>query len=70
MQPYKDPDEFIQNLGTEAFEERIRQAENSFMFEISVLEKNYDFNDPQGKTDFFSAAAKKLLEFPQDLERN
>ena len=70
MQPYKDPDEFIQNLGTEAFEERIRQAENSFMFEISVLEKNYDFNDPQGKTDFFSAAAKKLLEFPQELERN
>ena len=48
-------------------EERIRQAENSFMFEISVLEKNYDFNDPQGKTDFFSAAAKKLLEFPQEL---
>ena len=26
MEPYKDPDEFIKNLGAEAFEERIRQA--------------------------------------------
>ena len=34
MQPYKDPDEFIKNLGAEAFEERIRNAENSFFFEI------------------------------------
>lgn len=70
MEPYKDPDEFIKNLGKEAFEQRIEKAENSFLFEISVLEKSYDFNDPQGKTDFFSAAAKKLLEFPQELERN
>lgn len=32
MEPYKDPDEFIKNLGAEAFEERIRKARNSFMF--------------------------------------
>lgn len=70
MDPYKDPDEFIKNLGRDAFEERIGKAENSFLFEISVLEKSYDLNDPQGKTDFFNAAAKKLLEFNQELERN
>lgn len=70
MKPYKDPDEFIKHLGTEAFEERIRKAQNSFLFEISVLERDYDFNDPQGKTDFFNATARKLLEFPQELERN
>ena len=70
MNPYKDPDEFIKNLGKEAYEERIKDAENSFMFEISVLEKSYDFNDPQGKTDFFNEVAKKMLEFPQELERN
>ena len=39
MDPYKDPDEFLKNLGTEAFQERIDAAESSFMFEISVLEK-------------------------------
>ena len=42
MDPYKDPDEFIKNLGVDAFKERIEQAENSFMFEVSVLEKSYD----------------------------
>ena len=30
MEPYKDPDEFIKNLGTEAFEERINKARNGF----------------------------------------
>lgn len=69
MKPYKDPDEFIKNLGTDAFEERIANAQNSFMFEISILEKNYNINDPEGKTGFFNEAAKKLLEFEQELER-
>ena len=46
MQPYKDPDEFIKALGAEAFQERIDKAENSFMYEIGVLEKEYDRTDP------------------------
>ncbi|MCC8066673.1 MAG: DNA primase, partial [Clostridiales bacterium] len=46
MDPYKDPDEFIKARGTEAFRERIEQAENSFLFELSVLEKSYDMKDP------------------------
>lgn len=50
MNPYKDPDEFIKNLGVDAFKERIEQAENSFMFEISILEKSFDLGDPDGKT--------------------
>ena len=70
MNPYKDPDEFIKNLGVDAFKERIEQAENSFMFEISILEKSYDLGDPDGKTRFFNAVAKKLLTFEQELERN
>ena len=70
MDPYKDPDEFIKNLGVEAFQERIDNAENSFMFEISVLEKAYNLADPDGKTRFYSAVAKRLLEFEQELERN
>lgn len=70
MKPYKDPDEFIKNLGEDEFQKRIDNAQNSFMFEISVKEEDYDFNDPEGKTGFFKAVAKKLLEFPQELERN
>lgn len=34
MKPYKDPDEFIKNMGAEQYEERIGQARNSFLFEI------------------------------------
>ncbi len=69
MRPYKDPDEFMKNLGKEAFQERIDQAENSFFFEIRVLEDNYDLNDPESKTKFHREIAKKLCEFTEDVER-
>ena len=69
LDPYKDPDEFIKNRGAEAFQERIDNAENSFLFEIRMLEREYDLNDPEKKTEFYRAAAKKLCEFPEELER-
>lgn len=69
MQPYKDPDEFIKALGAEKFQERIDEAENSFLFEISMLEREYDMRDPEGKTGFFHAVAAKLTEFEVELER-
>lgn len=69
MRPYKDPDEFIKNLGKEAFQERIDSAENSFFFEIRVMEGNYDLNDPESKTKFHREIAKKLCEFQEDVER-
>ena len=70
MKPYKDPDEFIKNLGAEGFQERIDQATSSFLFEVEVLERDYDLKDPARKTAFFEAVAKKLLEFREELERN
>lgn len=70
MEPYKDPDEFIKNLGPEAFEERIQKARNGFMFSLEVLEKDFDMNSPEGKTAFFNEAAKRLGEFEEEIERN
>ncbi|MGN1266419.1 MAG: DNA primase [Dorea sp.] len=70
MEPYKDPDEFIKNLGPEAFEERINKARNGFMFSLEVLEKNYDMTSPEGKTDFMKEVAKRLTEFDEEIERN
>ncbi len=70
LKPYKDPDEFIQNLGSEAFEERVAQATNHFLFEVDVMRRDYDMQDPEQKTTFYNAIAKKLLEFPEELERN
>lgn len=70
MDPYKDPDEFIKNLGSEAFEERINKARNGFLFSLEVLERDYDMNSPEGKTSFFNEAAKRLTEFEEEIERN
>ncbi len=69
MQPYKDPDEFIRNLGREAFQERIDQAENSFFFEVRMLERDYDLKDPESKTLFYKEIARKLCGFSVDVER-
>lgn len=69
MQPYKDPDEFMKNLGAEAFQERIDQAENSFFFELKILEQNYNMNDPESKTAFHREIAKKLCSFEEEVER-
>lgn len=70
MDPYKDPDEFIKNLGAEAFEERINKARNGFLFSLEVLERDYDMNSPEGKTQFFNEAARRLTEFEEEIERN
>ena len=70
LAPYKDPDEFIKAEGKEAFEKRLDEAANAFLFEVKVLEKQYDLSDPEGKTEFFRKTARKLLEFPEELERN
>lgn len=70
LRPHKDPDEFIQALGTQAFEERLEKAENSFLFEIRILYGQFDMSDPQGKTDFFHKTAEKLMRFEDEIERN
>lgn len=69
MEPYKDPDEFIKALGAEEFQKRIDNAQNSFLFETDVLKRSYDMTDPEGKTSFYEAVAKRLVTFEQELER-
>jgi DNA primase len=70
MRPYKDPDEFIKALGAEEYQKRIDGAENSFLFEIRIMEESYDMNDPESKTAFYNETARKLLGFSEELERN
>lgn len=70
LKPYKDPDEFIKNMGADAFRERIQAAQNSFLFEIDVLKRDFQLEDPEEKTRFHNAVARKLLEFPEALERD
>ncbi len=69
LEPYKDPDEFIKNLGADEFQKRIDEAENSFFFEIRVLERDFDLKDPDSKTRFYREVAKKLCSFSEEVER-
>ena len=69
LKPHKDPDEFIQAEGTEAFQERLDHAENSFLFEVRSMERQYDMQDPDGRTKFLHAAAAKLLELEDEVAR-
>lgn len=69
LSPYKDPDDFIKHMGIEAFQERIDQAQNSFLFEVSILETQYDMKDPEAKTSFFREIAKKISGFEMEVER-
>ena len=70
MEPYKDPDDFIKSLGADEYKKRIDEAKNSFFFEIDMLQRNYNLEDPEEKTRFFNETAKKLLYFTEELERN
>ena len=69
LEPYKDPDEFIKNKGQEEFQKRLDQAENTFFFELRMLQKDYNLNDPEEKTRFHREIAKKLCGFSEEVER-
>ena len=69
LEPYKDPDEFIKNCGQEAFQKRLYEAENTFFFEIRMLQKDYNMQDPESKTKFYREIARKLCGFSEEVER-
>ena len=70
LKPYKDPDEFLKNMGPEAFEQRLHEAKDSFMFRVSVAEGEFSMEEPQGQNRFFERCAQMLLELKDELERN
>ena len=69
LSPHKDPDEFIRTEGVESFENRLARAENSFLFSIRMLEREYDLSDPQGKSDFIHATADRIMQLSDEIER-
>ena len=69
LRPYKDPDEFIKAQGREAFQKRIDDAENSFLYEIRQTGEQYRMDDPAQKTEFYREIARRLCEFDEEMER-
>lgn len=70
MKPYKDPDEFIKALGRDEYENRIKNAENYFIFQVRVEQMKYNLHDPQEKTVFYNKVAEMLLSFNDEIERD
>ena len=70
LEPYKDPDEFMKNLGPEEFQKRLDQAENSFFYQIRQIEKNYRMEDPASRSEFYHEIAKRLCGFADEIERD
>ena len=70
LEPHKDPDEFIRAEGAEAFAERLNEAENGFLFLIRMEERDYDLQDPGGRSAFLHRIAEMLLTIPDEIERN
>lgn len=70
MQPHKDPDEFIKALGRDAYAERVENARNALLWEVDVIAKQHDLQDPAEKTAFYQETAALLCSFSEPLERN
>lgn len=70
MKPYKDPDEFIKNMGREAYEERILNASTGIMFEVACLADNYNLKDPEEKTKFTKDVAKRISAIEEVVTRH
>lgn len=69
MKPYKDPDELIKAEGAEGYRKRLDESEPGRMFEMLVLYRQYDQKDPESRTEFIRAVAKKLAEIEEPVER-
>jgi DNA primase len=70
VEQYKDPDEYIKNKGSEAFNKLLDKAIPSFMFEIEELGNKYNLDDPASRTKFQNEVATKLLGLENELERD
>ena len=70
MKPYKDPDEFILNLGAAEYRKRIDEAINGFDFEAGILEGSHNMEDPDSKTQFDHQLAATIAKIDDPFARN
>ena len=68
LEPHKDPDEFIKAEGKEAFEKRLEEAEDSFVFELRIMAKRFDLDSPESKSLFRNELVKKLFSLHENFD--
>lgn len=70
LNPYKDPDEFLKAEGKEAFEKRIEEAKNAFLWEVEEKKTEFDLHDPAGMQKYMESIAELLrTSFSDPVER-
>ena len=71
MRPYKDPDEFIKNLGVEEFQKRIDHAEDGFLFEVRQAHVPFETENAgaRERTEFTRTLVDMLCRFEDEIER-
>ena len=69
MSGAKDPDEFIQSKGTEAFRKLIEDSENHIEYRLGALERNYDLSQADQKVAYLQDCAAVIAELPSPVER-
>ena len=70
LNPYKDPDEFLKAEGREAFEKRIEEAKNAFLWEVEEKKTEFDLHDPAGMQKYMESIAELLrTSFSDPVER-
>ena len=65
----KDPDEFIQAHGPQAFQDIIDKSANQIEYQLDALASQQDLNDPDGRLAFLRAAAKLVASLPGSVQR-
>lgn len=65
----KDPDEFIQTYGREAFQKLISGSENHIEYRLRQIQSQYNLEDDAQKVEFLRACAALLATLPSPVER-
>ena len=69
MSGAKDPDEFIQKRGAEAFRKLIEGSENQVDYQLSSIQNKYDLTADEQKVDFVREASELLAKIPDAVRR-
>ena len=65
----KDPDEFLQKNGPDAFRVLLNQSENSIDYQILAIKSKYDLENDEQRVQFLKEATQMLSGLPNAVER-
>lgn len=65
----KDPDEFIQARGPQAFRDLIEKSGNQVEYRLEQVASQFDLSSDEGRVNYLKEAARLIASLPSSLER-